>query len=93
MAKRFFLIVLDSFGVGELPDAYKWHDEGSDTLGAIRGHSNFDCPNLTKLGLFNIEGVGGGVPSPAASQSSAARFRSPKSAMGQKTPGKSYCRA
>ncbi len=67
MAKRFFLIVLDSFGVGELPDAYKWHDEGSDTLGAIRRHPNFHCPNLTKLGLFNIEGVGGGVPSPGAS--------------------------
>ncbi len=67
MAKRFFLIVLDSFGVGELPDAYKWHDEGSDTLGAIRGHPNFCCPNLRALGLFNIEGVGGGVPSPKAS--------------------------
>ncbi len=67
MAKRLFLIVLDSFGVGELPDAYKWHDEGSDTLGAIRNHPNFNCPNLTKLGLFNIDGVGGGVKSPAAS--------------------------
>ncbi|MDE6617568.1 MAG: phosphopentomutase [Clostridiales bacterium] len=67
MAKRLFLIVLDSFGVGELPDAYKWHDEGSDTLGAIRNHPNFDCPELKKLGLFNIDGVGGGVPSPTAS--------------------------
>ncbi len=67
MAKRFFLIVLDSFGVGELPDAYKWHDEGSNTLGAIRNHPNFDCPNLTQMGLFNIDGVGGGVPNPTAS--------------------------
>ncbi len=67
MAKRFFLIVLDSFGVGELPDAYKWHDEGSDTLGAIRNHQNFNCPNLKALGLFNIDGVGGGVSSPKAS--------------------------
>ncbi len=67
MAKRLFLIVLDSFGVGELPDAYLWHDEGSDTLGAIRGHENFNCPNLKNLGLFNIQGVGGGVPMPAAS--------------------------
>ena len=67
MAKRFFLIVLDSFGVGELPDAYLWHDEGSDTLGAIRNHPNFLCPNLKELGLFNIDGVGGGVPSPKAS--------------------------
>ena len=67
MAKRFFLIVLDSFGVGELPDAYKWHDEGSNTLGAICKHPNFHCPELTKMGLFNIEGVGGGVSAPTAS--------------------------
>lgn len=67
MAKRFFIIVLDSFGVGELPDAYKWHDEGSNTLGAIRNHPNFKCPNLEKLGLFNIDGVGGGVKAPTAS--------------------------
>ena len=67
MAKRFFLIVLDSFGVGELPDAHLWHDEGSDTLGAIRNHPNFNCPELKKMGLFNIDGVGGGVSSPKAS--------------------------
>ncbi len=67
MAKRLFLIVLDSFGVGELPDANLWHDEGSDTLGAIRSHPNFNCPNLKNLGLFNIQGIGGGVPMPAAS--------------------------
>lgn len=67
MAKRFFLIVLDSFGVGELPDAYLWKDEGSNTLGAIRNHPDFHCPELTKLGLFNIEGVGGGVSAPKAS--------------------------
>ena len=67
MAKRFFLIVLDSFGVGELPDAYKWHDEGSNTLGAIRNHPNFNCPELKDMGLFNIDGVGGGVSSPKAS--------------------------
>ncbi len=67
MAKRFFLIVLDSFGVGELPDAYKWHDEGSNTLGAVRDHPNFHCPTLTRMGLFNIDGVGGGIPMPEAS--------------------------
>ncbi len=67
MAKRFFLIVLDSFGVGELPDAHKWHDEGSNTLGAIRNHSNFNCPELERMGLFNIDGVGGGVNAPKAS--------------------------
>ncbi len=67
MAKRVFLIVLDSFGVGELPDANKWHDEGSNTLGAIRKHPNFKCPTLTEMGLFNIDGVGGGVSAPLAS--------------------------
>lgn len=67
MAKRFFLIVLDSFGVGELPDAYKWHDEGSNTLGAIRNHPNFNCSELKNMGLFNIDGVGGGVSAPQAS--------------------------
>ncbi len=57
MSKRVFIIVLDSFGIGELPDAYKWNDEGSNTLGAIRYLPEFDCPNLKKLGLFNIDGV------------------------------------
>lgn len=67
MSKRVFLIVLDSCGIGELPDAYLWHDEGSNTLGAIRNNEHFNCPNLTKLGLFNIDGVGGGVEKPLAS--------------------------
>ena len=62
--KRAFLIVLDSVGVGALPDAANWGDEGSHTLNAIRNHPAFPCPNLTKLGLFNVEGVGGGVVSP-----------------------------
>ena len=64
--KRVFIIVLDSMGIGELPDAGLWQDEGSNTLGAIRNHENFDCPNLKKLGLFNIDGVDGGVKKPAA---------------------------
>ena len=67
MFKRVFIIVLDSFGVGEAPDAAAFGDEGSSTLGAVRDHPEFDCPNMTKLGLFNIEGVGGGVRYPAGS--------------------------
>ena len=67
MTKRVFLIVLDSVGIGELPDAANFGDAGSNTLGAIRNHPNFHCPNLEALGLFNIEGVGGGVPAPKAS--------------------------
>ena len=65
--KRLFIIVLDSMGIGEMPDAHLWHDEGSNTLGAIRNDSHFDCPNLKKLGLFNIDTVGGGVEHPLAS--------------------------
>ncbi len=59
MAKRVFLIVLDSVGIGAMPDAADWNDEGSNTLGSIRNHPSFDCPNLTKLGLFGIDGVDG----------------------------------
>lgn len=66
MKKRVFIIVMDSMGIGEAPDAAHFHDEGSNTLGSIRTHSAFDCPNLASLGLFNIEGVGGGVTSPRA---------------------------
>ena len=67
MIKRFFIIVLDSVGIGQMPDSAAFGDEGSNTLGAIRQSNKFDCPNLAKLGLFNIEGVGGGVDAPAAS--------------------------
>ena len=61
MKKRVFLIVLDSFGVGELPDAANFGDEGSHTLRSVASREEFNCPNLEKLGLFNIEGcqVGG----------------------------------
>ena len=55
--KRVFLIVLDSFGIGEMPDAKKYGDEGSDTLAAIVKSKKYKTPNLEKLGLFNIEGV------------------------------------
>ena len=57
MEKRVFLIVLDSFGIGAEPDAAAFGDEGTNTLGAIASHPNFNCPNLKKLGLFNIDGV------------------------------------
>jgi len=55
--KRVFLIVLDSFGIGYLPDAEKYGDVGSNTLKAIAGSDQFITPNLSKLGLFNIEEV------------------------------------
>ena len=57
MNKRLFLVILDSLGIGEMPDAYKWQDEGSNTLGAIRQHPCFACPTMEKMGLFHIDGV------------------------------------
>ena len=67
MSKRVFLIVLDSFGIGEMPDSHKFGDSGSNTLNSIRKSEYFNCPNLKRLGLFNIDGVGGGEKKPIAS--------------------------
>ncbi len=78
MAKRAFIIVLDSVGIGELPDAGLWQDEGSNTLASIRNHPKFNCPNLTKLGLFSIDGIADKIPS---SRTCYAR-------MGEKSKGK-----
>ena len=61
-AKRVFLIVLDSFGIGELPDAAHYGDEGSNTLKACFDTGVLAVPNLTRLGLFNIDGVTFGTP-------------------------------
>lgn len=61
------MIVLDSLGIGAMPDAWRWGDEGSNTLAAIRRSPAFDCPNLEKLGLLHIDGVGGGKGTPLAS--------------------------
>lgn len=63
MVKRAFLIVLDSVGIGEMPDAANWGDEGSNTLNAIRNHPEFSCPNLTEMGLFSIDGIDEKIPS------------------------------
>lgn len=51
--KRAFVIVLDGFGVGELPDAARFGDEGSNTLRSVCALPEFDCPTLQKLGLFH----------------------------------------
>ena len=67
MAKRVFLIVLDSVGIGEMPDSHLFGDAGSNTVAAIRRHPDFDCPNLRSLGFFNIDTVGGGTDAPLGS--------------------------
>ncbi len=55
--KRVFLIVLDSCGIGELPDAADYGDVGSNTVKAAATSEFFDMPNMKKLGLFNIDGI------------------------------------
>lgn len=60
--KRIFLIVLDSVGIGEMPDAADFGDEGSNTLRAASTSEYFSMPNMKKLGLFNIDGVEIGTP-------------------------------
>ncbi len=55
--KRVFLIVLDSFGIGEEPDAKAFGDYDVNTLRSCATSSFFHIPNLQKLGLLNIDGV------------------------------------
>ena len=57
MAKRAFLIVFDSFGIGGAKDAKLFGDEGSNTLKSISKSKKFKIKNLKKLGLFNRDGV------------------------------------
>lgn len=54
--KRIFTIVLDSMGIGAMPDSAKFNDAGADTLGHIsQSVEIFDIPNLRKLGLANLK--------------------------------------
>ena len=54
---RVFLIVLDSFGIGELPDAKRFSDEGSNTLKACYTSGKLSLDTMKRLGLYNIDGV------------------------------------
>ena len=58
MINRVIITVLDGFGVGESPDAKVYKDEGSNTLKGIYNNVKLDLPNMKKLGLYNIEGIG-----------------------------------
>lgn len=57
MINRAIIVVLDSFGVGELPDADKYGDVGAHTLGHIYELAKPKLTNMKKLGLYNIEGL------------------------------------
>ena len=54
---RAIIIVLDGFGVGELPDADKYGDCGSNTLAGVYNNTKLNIPNMQKLGLYNINGI------------------------------------
>ena len=77
---RVILIVLDSVGIGELPDAGRYGDEGSDTLGNICRAVDLALPNLARLGLGNIRPLRG-VPASAGPEGCYGR-------MAESSPGK-----
>ena len=73
-AKRVFLIVLDSFGIGAAPDAADFGDAGTDTLGSIAKSGKLHIPTLTAMGLGNIDGVTA-IEKAAAPTASVARLQ------------------
>ena len=71
--KRVFLIVLDSCGIGQMPDCEKFGDIGVNTLKSCSTSSKFSIPNLLKAGIGNIDGVDY-LPKEAAPQGAYARL-------------------
>ncbi len=57
MINRAIIIVLDGFGVGELPDANEYGDCGSNTLEGIYNNTSLKLPNMRNMGLYNIDGL------------------------------------
>ncbi len=56
---RICLMILDSVGIGEMPDAGVWGDEGADTLGSVLKSRRVNLPNMQRLGLGNIREFNG----------------------------------
>ena len=80
--KRIFLIVLDSCGIGQMPDCEKFGDIGVNTLRSCSTSSRFSIPNLLKVGIGNIDGVDY-LPKNAAPQGAYARLT--EASMGKDT--------
>ena len=57
MGKRVFLIVLDSAGAGEAPDAADFGDKGCDTIGTCARSGKLHVPHMESLGLYRIKGT------------------------------------
>ncbi|UCB53486.1 MAG: phosphopentomutase [Candidatus Zixiibacteriota bacterium] len=67
MARRAILIILDACGIGELPDAHLYNDEGSNTIvNTARAVGGLKLPDLEKLGLGNIDTILGVNPNASA---------------------------
>ena len=66
--KRAFIIVLDSLGAGEAPDAERFGDVGAFTLRSISASPELNIPNLVRMGIGNIDGLSflGRTDSPSA---------------------------
>ena len=71
--KRVFLIVLDSFGIGALPDAADFGDSGTNTLRSCATSEYLNIPNMVAAGLGNIDGVDS-LPKTAAPTGAYARL-------------------
>ena len=71
--KRIFLIVLDSFGIGAMPDSESFGDVGVNTLAACATSSHLNIPNMIAAGLGNIDGVSC-LPKAAAPTGAVARL-------------------
>jgi len=80
--KRIFLIVLDSFGIGAMPDAERFGDVGVDTLASCVATGKLHIPNMIAAGLGDIEGVDC-LPRSAAPTGAFARLR--EASMGKDT--------
>lgn len=82
MNKRVFIIVLDSFGIGEMPDAADFGDAGANTLKSVAASKEFSTPTMQAMGLFNIKGVDCCAPAAAPTASYA---RMAEKSMGKDT--------
>ena len=80
--KRIFLFVLDSFGIGAMPDAESFGDVGVNTLAACAGSEKLRIPNMIAAGLGNVEGV---TCLPRAAEPAGAYARLAEASMGKDT--------
>jgi phosphopentomutase len=85
---RAIVIVLDSVGIGELPDAHSYGDDGSDTIGNIAKRVPLNLPTLRSLGLGRIASIGGAPAHATAAGRPAPYTPSAVGRMAEASPGK-----